>query len=182
MKRPIRQGLAVIATLLWMNSFFLPAVGFGQDDWELGWGVAVMGWAGPLQLQFGWYGNLVMIPALGRLAFGEPRLDAHAWKLGLGLSLLWVNALFWTQVPSDPGPAIIAVRGSGYYAWMASLLIVWLGLFVLSRHRLRDMLADEDAVEPDDALNQDDGAAEAPPVRSALHDTDPPFQIPAAEL
>jgi hypothetical protein len=181
MRRPIRQGLAFIATLLWMSSFFLPAVRFSLDDWELGSAVAVMGWAGPFQLQFGWYGNLVMIPALGRLAFGELRLDSDAWKLGLVLFLLWVNALFWTQVPSDPGPAIIAARGSGYYAWMASLLIVWLGLFVLSRHRLKDMLADEDPVEPDEALDQD-GAAAGPAARSALHDTDPPFQIPAAGL
>lgn len=171
MSERLRYWLAGTAALLWFASFFLPAVRFGQDDWEPGWGVAVMGWAGPLQLQFGWYGNLVMIPALGRLAFGEPRLDSNAWKLGLVLFLFWFNALFWTQVPADPGPAIIAARGSGYYAWMASLLIIWLGLFVLSRHRLREMLADEDAVEP-----------EAPLARSALDGTDPPFQIPAAGL
>jgi hypothetical protein len=181
MSERIRYWLAATAAFLWLASFFLPAVRLGED-WELGWRVAEMGWAGPLVMQFGWYANLIMLPALGRLAFGKPGGDSDAWKLGLILFLLWFNTLFWTEIPFDPGPLTIAARGAGYYAWMASLLVVWLGLFALSRHRLRDMLADEDAIEADEALDQEDGAAEAPPMRSAPHDTDPLFPISPAGL
>jgi hypothetical protein len=180
MSERLRYWLAGTAALLWFASFFLPAVRINQG-WQMGWEIAAAGWAGPVVGQFGWYANVIMIPSLGMLALGESPSDLDKIsKLGAVLFLLWLNTLFWTDM-SEVGGRILA-RGVGYYAWMASLLIVWGGMFILNRSRLKDMGADEKAVEPDETLDQEDGAAEAPPVRSALHDTDPPFQIPAAGL
>jgi hypothetical protein len=66
----VRYTLAGLAAILWIASFFLPAVDVG-GHWQWGWEIGVSGWAGPLSAQFGWYANVIMIPALGALALGE---------------------------------------------------------------------------------------------------------------
>ena len=100
----------------------------------MGYHIAAIGWAGPLIGQFGWYANLVMIPALGVLALGDPREDFDAIsKLGLVLFLLWVNTLFWSELRYDARHYEIMARGPGFYSWMAALLATWLGLFIIGR-------------------------------------------------
>lgn len=108
-------------------------------------------------LQFGWYANVLMIPGLRMLAFGEPRGGVDAMFVhGLLLFLLWVDALFWFYVPGDPGPISVSARGAGYYAWMASVLIVCLGLLVLNR---RGPAIDESAA----SIHGREGALEREP-------------------
>ena len=154
----LRYSLAALAAGLWIASFFLPAVETGQG-WHIGWQIAVAGWAGPLAMQFGWYANLLIIPALGMLALGEPRGDFDSIaKLGLALFLLWANTLFWADIPLDNGRHEILARGAGYYAWMAAMLIAWLGLFVLGRLGRADERQRKSGGDGEDALEREGGA------------------------
>ena len=133
MSERARYALACAAAILWIASFFLPAVKTGHG-WEMGYAVAAMGWAGPLIGQFGWYANLIMIPGLGVLALGNPASSFDEMsKLGVALFLFWVNTLFWTDLQFDSGRRPILAYGSGYYAWMAAVLIGWLGLYIVAR-------------------------------------------------
>jgi hypothetical protein len=96
-----------------------------------------------------------MIPSLGMLALAESRSDYDKMsKLGLVLFLMWFNTLFWTDI-SEVGGRILA-RGAGYYAWMASLLIVWVAMFILDRRYSRERASDETNIQPEDALERED--------------------------
>jgi hypothetical protein len=131
----VRYSITLAAAALWIASFFLPAVRTGQG-WQMGYQIAAIGWAGPLAGQFGSYANLVVIPALGVLALGDPREDfGEISKLGLVLFLLWVNTLFWSELRYDARHWEILARGPGFYSWMVALLAAWLGLFILGRRR-----------------------------------------------
>lgn len=167
MSERLRTWLAAIAAILWLASFFLPAVRTGQG-WQMGWQIAVIGWCGPLAGQFGWYANAIMIPSLGMLALGESPSDFDKMsKLAAVMFLFWINTLFWTEIPLDSGRQVILARGAGYYAWMASLLIVWGGLLVLDRRWSCNRRVEDGDAGSDDAQDQDQGAANATPVRSA---------------
>jgi hypothetical protein len=158
MSERLRYWLAGTAALLWVVSFFLPTVRIYQG-WQMGWEIAAAGWAGPVVGQFGWYANAIMIPALGMLALGESPSDLDKMsKLGTVLFLLWLNTLFWTDM-SEAGGRILA-RGIGYYAWMGSLLITWVGLLIVSRRRLRERRDVDPEVAPDD---EDRAALEGAP-------------------
>lgn len=145
----VRYLVTIAASALWIASFLLPVVRTRQE-WLMGYHIAAFGWAGPLIGQFGWYANFVMIPAIGELALGGPRDDTGKISgMGLVLFLFWVNTLFWSELEFDSGRQEILARGSGYYSWMAALLVTWLGLFILGRYGRQNGSGRKLDVDPD---------------------------------
>jgi hypothetical protein len=150
--------LAVVAVLLWLASFFLPATWNGRE-WMIGYQIAAIGYYGPIIGQFGWYANLFIVPALGVLALGDPREDRAAIsRLCLALSLLWFNTLFFTHLEFDSGRQNILAYGVGYYAWMAAVLIAWAGLLHLWWRGRPESWREDSGDAPEEGVERGGGA------------------------
>ena len=91
------------------------------------------GWLGPFALQFGWFANLALWPALFAIASYSGR--ARRWRPWLGglLLLLFVNSLFFRAVASDAGWHPVVAYGAGYFAWMAAVAGSGTALILKSR-------------------------------------------------
>jgi hypothetical protein len=115
-----RRSLAAGLLLLWLVSLALPAV---DTDTEVvrGWMILIIGWLGPLMLQFGCFANFLLPFALVLAARREP----GQWVeiiLGAVLAILVVNAMFWRIIPNDDGNHPIIAFRSGYFCWLAVMV------------------------------------------------------------
>lgn len=129
----IYRAVTLFALFLWALSMFLPVITFDNG------GVATVldgahflkhGWAGPIMLQFGWYANLLMLPAAyvaSRNTIKPRRLN---FILAAALITLWGNTIFLSSIAGFTGTAPIIRWHTGYYLWMSATgvmggLLMW---------------------------------------------------------
>jgi hypothetical protein len=133
----IRYGLALIFATLWAASFILPAVKTSKG-WYWGWEIALIGWLGPIIVQFGWYANIIMIPSLGYLALSEHKDLKKAARRGTFLVAFGLNSLFWSAFYWDSGSEPIHARSYGYYLWIIAVLGTGTGLLLITLNWRRE--------------------------------------------
>jgi hypothetical protein len=88
-------GLAILAC--WIASLLLPTIDTQTSSGmvtDTGWTIAVVGWLGPLIGQFGWFANLILIPALGLAAGQFGRAPRAKPAVGVILLVLVLNSAF----------------------------------------------------------------------------------------
>jgi hypothetical protein len=128
-------GLAFFLLLL---ACALPALvmsrgGGAEESWP-GIQVLGLGWMGPLIGQLGWYANLPAGLALPFLLFRRCFIAAGILAVSLLLSLHTL-ALFHQEIPANEGgvgpPYVLQRLGPGFYLWVASLLVLFLGSLAL---------------------------------------------------
>ena len=129
----ICRAITLVALSLWALSMFLPVITFdngGIDTMLDGAHFLENGWAGPIMLQFGWYANLLMLPA----AYAASRTIIKPRKLhfilAAALIALWGNTLFLSSIAGYTGTAPIVRWHAGYFLWMAATgtmggLLMW---------------------------------------------------------
>ena len=137
----VRNQKFLMASMLivWVVSLFLPVVTVaivGGPQLYDGLWVLTSGFLGPMILQFGWFANLLIIPAAivvwrGRAADRKSRL----W-LGLAFLCLAFNTMFWGSIADAVRDYPIIAWHVGYFAWMAA--IVGMGVLLISSSRQTD--------------------------------------------
>ncbi|RDV02546.1 hypothetical protein DXH95_11300 [Sphingorhabdus pulchriflava] len=127
------RTISLLALFLWSLSMFLPVVTFDNR------GIPTMldgahflqnGWAGPIMLQFGWYANLLMIPAAYVSSRNSIKPRRLYFILAASLITLWGNTLFLSSIAGYTGTAPIVRWHAGYFLWMAATgsmgaLLMW---------------------------------------------------------
>lgn len=132
MRASHRRAVAALVGLLWLGSLLAPAVEPLNDDAYPGYMILMIGWLGVFILQFGWFANVLILPAIVLLLIkrsGRRRLHLMGGSL-LALSL---NALFWSEMHYDNGSRPIEIYHSGYFMWFSATLIAALALFARAR-------------------------------------------------
>ncbi|MCC2976509.1 hypothetical protein LK533_07455 [Sphingomonas sp. PL-96] len=117
---------AVVLLALWAVSLWLPVIA-GPDPAKHfpGWSILILGVLGFTVGKFGWFANLIIVPAwlwiLVRPASQAGR--QHSMRRGVAamLTLLGVDALFWRDMYGDNGAIPIEAFGAGYYLWLISV-------------------------------------------------------------
>lgn len=129
----IYRAIALLALLLWLLSMFLPVVTLNNG------GVPTMldgvhflqnGWAGPVMLQFGWYANLLMLPAAYVSSRNAVKPERLHFIVAAALIAFWGNTIFLSSIPGFTGTAPIVRWHAGYFLWMAATgamgaLLMW---------------------------------------------------------
>lgn len=121
--------VAVALMLLWLLSLMLPVAFMpdyrGDDAIIHGSQMLALAPFGFMMFQFGWFANMT-IPLIA-VTFFKWHRPRPRWMTMLGAItlLLFVNSLFWRQVPTDAHSGDIARYLPGYYVWMAAAL--WAG-------------------------------------------------------
>ena len=119
----MRKLLAAALALGWAISLALPVAvtGSGPDDVWPGFAVLIIGPLGVLVMQFAWFANLLLVPALIFLIQKRPPR-----VLGIVFSVLLVllalNALTWDRIHGDNAEAMSLHYGAGYYLWLGVVL------------------------------------------------------------
>ncbi len=115
-----RKVAALVLLALWLAALVLPVATNRQGSFE-GYVILILALFGPLIGQLAWIGNPLLLIVLRRVwPSGRLRGIRADIVFGVLLALCFVNALFWTDIPTDAGSDPI-VRGIGYYLWMASV-------------------------------------------------------------
>lgn len=128
-------GLAILAC--WAVSLLVPAVDTATSSGAnapTGWDIAMIGWLGPLTGQFGWFANLLLIPAIGLAAGQYGRAPRARLIIGSVMLILALNSALWVDIPLDSGRDEITSYRIGYWLWMAAISSCGLWL-VGSGHR-----------------------------------------------
>src|SRR5688500_15505787 len=119
----MRKLLAAALAVSWVISLMLPVVAAGPlpDDVWPGYAVLILGPLAVLAMQFAWFANLLLVPALILLARQRPPL-VPSIAIAAVLALLALNALTWDRVYGDNSDAMIQSYGAGYYLWLGVML------------------------------------------------------------
>lgn len=105
--------------LLWTLSLCLPVWRTVHDTgWMMGWLVLLMGWMGPLALQFGWFANLLLLAYALLPASGL--VGAFIYTILLAITV--ISSTFFKWLPVDSGDSHIVAWGAGYYVWMSVMV------------------------------------------------------------
>jgi hypothetical protein len=119
-----RRLIGVVTLLLLAASLVLPAIQTQKDagvaaEWSAGFTFAAIGFLGPLEGQFGWFANPIILFLSGCLLLNR---RAH-WAVGaLAVGLVVSTRLFFFQGCADSCETVVGF-GSGYYLWLASALL-----------------------------------------------------------
>ena len=95
----------------------------------------MMGWLGVFVFQFGWFANVLIIPAIVLLLLRRPG-GLLSRLIGGGIALLLLNALFWREMHYDNGTRPIENYHIGYYLWFLASGLAAFAL--LARARLHE--------------------------------------------
>lgn len=115
-----RKAIVLVLLLPWLAALALP-VAINRQGVFTGATILLLGLMGPLIGQFGWLGNPLLLVGLRRIwPTGKPRDLTADRVIGGLLALLFVNSLFWTDIPTDAGSDPI-MRAIGYHLWMTSV-------------------------------------------------------------
>ncbi|MCP3734660.1 hypothetical protein M9979_07220 [Sphingomonas sp. RP10(2022)] len=122
----------VVAAVLFVASLALP-VATAQQTQGLttitGLNLLLIGPLGALNGQFGWFATPCLAVAIYATVTRRPCLSGRGRViviLAMGIAL--IDALFWTDYPNDGGPGPIVSFGTGYYLWIAAVVVGALGL------------------------------------------------------
>jgi hypothetical protein len=138
-----RSGVAAGLAALWGLSLALPvgdAVSKDGPAAVIGAMVLIMGFAGVIILQFGWFANVWVIAIWIALAQRRaPHLRTVLELTGV-MALLLVNATFWDgAMPDDAGSGLRVTRfGIGYYLWFAVMIGSVGSLLVRAKYSSRE--------------------------------------------
>ena len=82
-----------------------------------------MGMMGVFMGQFGWVANIVLPPVLLLTPLAKTSAVVRAISVGLALLLLvlTLNALAWSEIPTDHISNRVIRFRIGYYLWMAAM-------------------------------------------------------------
>ena len=127
------RAITLVALSLWVLSMFLPVITFdngGIDTMLDGAHFLENGWAGPIMLQFGWYANLLMLPAAYAASRNTIKPRTRHFILAAALIALWGNTLFLSSIAGYTGDAPIVRWHAGYFSWMVATgtmggLLMW---------------------------------------------------------
>ena len=119
----MRKLLAAALAVSWLISLMLPVVVTGPlpDEVWPGYAVLLLGPLAVMVMQFAWFANLLLVPALILIARERPPLGPSI-AVAVVLALLALNALTWDRVYGDNTDAMIQSHGSGYYLWLGTML------------------------------------------------------------
>ena len=124
------RKLAKLAVLLWCISLALPVfVAMGNRDSCYGIGVLLLGWMGPIALNFGWFANAFSGIAL---IYSEQRRPAVS--LAFVAVVLSLNTFTWGHTCDGDGPRMYGL-GLGAVLWLIAIALV----FVVVAIRDRDL-------------------------------------------
>ena len=121
-----RQMVGAVALVLWASSLMLPAVTMCPDIVWPGWHVVLLGPLGLIIGQFGWYANPLLLWMSLRLLF-RYRAGVAGGLVCLALAL---TSFLWTGIHGFDKPAIICERNIGFYAWIATAVLLAVAAFV----------------------------------------------------
>jgi hypothetical protein len=118
---------------MWLLSMVLPVVTLnngGVPTMLDGVHILQNGWAGPIMLQFGWYANLLMLPAADVASRNAVKPKRLHFIVATALIALWGNTIFFSSIPGFTGEAAIVRWHAGYFLWMAATgtmgaLLMW---------------------------------------------------------
>ena len=139
------RSFALASFVAYCAALALPALVFHttirevpSDVWT-GVTAALVGWEGMLVLNFAWLANLAYFVSLRLLLLRRWRAAAAIASIGFLLALQTLS-LVGRELPADEGGVnhMTLVRlHVGFYAWLASLLIVTLGAHASRRRSLQ---------------------------------------------
>lgn len=114
-----RRIAGAVGLALWLASLtqtVTRACGEGGEVYS-GHTVLLLGPLGPLEMQFGWFANPLLLWTAGSLLFDRRTslLTALAAFFGLVLAL---SSFTWTQQFFDNGAVDLCGRGAGFYLWI----------------------------------------------------------------
>ena len=127
----MRKLIATTLVMGWIVSLALPVavIGSGADEVWPGFAVLIVGPLGVLVMQFAWFANLVLVPAIIFLVFKRPP-RALGIVFAVLLVALAIDALRWDRIHGDNGYAMIQSYGAGYYLWLGVMLTTAAALLV----------------------------------------------------
>lgn len=119
----MRKLLAAALAVGWAISLALPVAvtGSGPNDVWPGFAVLIIGPLGVLVMQFAWFANLLLVPAIIFLVMKRPPRVLGIIFSAL-LVLLALDALTWDRIHGDNAEAMILHYGAGYYLWLGVVL------------------------------------------------------------
>lgn len=124
--------IPAILLTAWVTALFLPVATvdhLNEDQTFSGWLILLLGFLGPLILQFSAYANPLFLAVLLYVAVKRQRAAPRLLKLAAGvLALALMNALFWVSVPDDSGFNPINHYHAGYHLWLGVMgaTVAWL--------------------------------------------------------
>ena len=116
--------LIYASVLLWLTSLALPAfVSFSSKETLFGWNVLLMGWLGPLALNFAWFANIFLFLAIGNLIEKDKSATGKAgWAVILSL-----NTFTFEFIPNAVnGGNPIYGFGIGSALWLTAIALTFL--------------------------------------------------------
>ncbi len=125
------RSIVALAGALWLASLFLSVV----EQTELrGYLVLALGWYGVVTGEMGWFANLVFFVGVAQLSSKGTIKSALSLLLAAAILTLAATTLFWDKsFGLETEEAIAGLSfGAGYYAWMAAMLTVSVGLLFRS--------------------------------------------------
>lgn len=126
--RLVRASIALGSLLFFLASLFLPAIHAGSMAVH-GGHLLAMGWLGVIYGGFGaWVANPVYVLALLLFVFRQDRWAAPCALLAL---LIGLDSLRLDSWRVDEKPVPIDHFGIGFHAWIAAIVILVVGAFVV---------------------------------------------------
>lgn len=116
-----KAHIGLILLGLWALSLIMPVARAEDGGTTDGWTLFMIGWLGPLILEFGWFANPIFLLVMIVVSIGPGFTRIGNCVLALLLLSFTADALFWDSVPSDAGDYPIVERYVGYYAWLMSM-------------------------------------------------------------
>ena len=122
-KTGLSKFLTLIAASLWLVSLFLPAFGVYSSTVEqleiwMGFSVLLVGWLGPIALNFAWFSNAGFLAASAILLSSNTRIN-----LWLMVSLLLsFDAIRFSELPSTVSQKEIYGLGWGAAVWILAMV------------------------------------------------------------
>ena len=115
---------ALVLLALWVGSLLVPAVGgcaVGKPvSWTPGWEIGLVGFMGPLQLQFAWYANPAFI-VLTIFLFLLGRANLLMIILAVLTLALGATAFTWQDILTDSPTTRLCWYGPGFWMWLLAL-------------------------------------------------------------
>jgi hypothetical protein len=118
-----RRIAGAVAPALWLASLTQTVTRSCAADGEIysGYTVLLLGGLGPLEMQFGWFANPLMLWTAGCLLFGR-RAGLITASLSLVLAL---SSFTWTKQAYDNGYVDLCGHGLGFHLWIACAVFLF---------------------------------------------------------
>ena len=121
---------------LYALCLFLPAFTFDKYPPTFGKTLLGLGWFGILEGEFGWYANPLYPVALLLFAKRHFLMSGILAAFVFGIALTSLQTKKW-WVNSAVGSYPIGGYGYGFYSWLFSFAVLFIGAFILARVSFR---------------------------------------------